>query len=568
MNVVEAIKTISSGKINNVSQLLPFLFSLRHKPFTLYDHFVFEEIFSIKQPTRTVVMAGRQVGKSTTLAVHNILIAATTPHIVIVVVTPLFEQASRLSTMFFNPLIVHSPIKELLITSKGTNRVLQKQFSNGSSIIFTFAFLDTTRVRGIPGSRLLVDEAQSMCIDFLPILREIIAHSEFGQQEFYSGTPLTLDNTLSVLWEDSSQAEWFIPCTHCTTNGLTTWNIPSPDYHLDKMIGPAHENISEKIPGTICHKCRKPISPRQGRWVHRFPEKRWTSAGYHIPQIIIPHHYAHSGRWSRLVAKQKGLGPTPINKFYNEVLGWPYDLSESLVNESELKSVSILNENKLEEAIKERNKYDYAVLGIDWGGGGEEEISFTCLSLCGLNPDGKIDVFWGKKLLTPFDHIKEAMEIVYYVNKLNPNVIAHDYNVSGSVRETILVQSGIDISRIMPMVYSGPAKGGICVHKPATINHPRDYYRVDKARSLQLLCNLIRLKHIRFFKYDYISPDEPGLIREFMSLREEKIETVSGQVYRITRRPGKSCDFVDATNYGCLALWHITSRWPNLAELI
>ena len=114
------------------------------------------------------------------------------------------------------------------------------------------------------------------------------------------------------------------------------------------------------------------------------------------------------------------------------------------------------------------------------------------------------------------------------------------------------------------MVYGISAKGDICIHKPASENHPRGFYYVDKARSLQLLCSLIRLGAIRFFKYDYKSSEEPGLIREFMAIREEKIETVSGQVYRISRRPGKSCDFVDATNYASLGIWHTNNRWPNL----
>ncbi len=555
---------IASGKIKNLAPFLPLFFSLRNKPYTLKDHFVFEELYNVKQPTRTVVMSGRQVGKSTNVAVHNILIAATTPHIVILVVTPLFEQAARLSTMFFNPLLSQSPIKSLFLQPGHVNRVLQKQFANGSSILFSFAFLDATRVRGIPASRLVIDEVQSFQLDLLPIVRESISHSEFGQQEFFSGTPLTLDNTLTVLWEESSQAEWFIPCTHCTTNGQTTWNIPSPEFHLEKMIGPVHDQISEEIPGTICYNCRKPISPRMGRWVHAYPDRRWEAAGYHIPQIIIPYHCMHPKHWARLVAKQHGSSAMSINKFYNEVLGWPYDLSESLLSESDLKRVAILHENTLEEAKKVRTNYELVSLGIDWGGGGEEEISFTCLALCGLRSDGIIDVIWGKKLLTPFDHLREAAEIAYYIDQFKPNIVAHDYNVSGVIRETLLTQAGIDQARIMPMVYSSPSKGGICIHRPATAQQPRDYYRVDKARSLQFLCNLIRLGQIRFFKYDYVSTDSPGLIKEFLALREEKIETASGQILRVSRRPGKTCDFADATNYGCLAIWVATDRWPNL----
>lgn len=553
----QLIDSYKKGEIPTAAPILPFLFFLRNKPYTLHNHFVFEELYSLRQPTRTVLMTGRQIGKTTNIAVHSLLLAATNPYMTIVAAAPLGEQIGRFSTMYINPLLLESPIRSILVGRNTINRVLQKEFKNGSRIVCTFAFLDPTRTRGIPGSRLVVDEAQSMDISFLPILREIISQSEFGQQEMYSGTPLTEDNTLAYLWSESSQAEWFIPCSHCTTNGFPTWNIPSPDYHLDKIIGPVHESISERIPATICYKCRKPISPRMGRWVHRYPERRWSAAGYHIPQIIIPYHYANPKHWSLLYGKYKGLGPTPINKFYNEVLGWPYELSDALLGLSDLKKVCCLPKNTEENAISQLSKYELVSLGVDWGGGGADGVSLTTLALCGLTHTKKVEVIWGTKLLNPLDPIKEAEIILYYLSKFQPHFIAHDYNGAGSIRETLLLQAGVEPSKIKGMVYSGARRTSIITYHAATPTHPREYYLIDKTKSLQMLCNLIRLGGIRFFEYDFVSNEEPGLVHEFLGLREEKYETANREIYRITHRANQSCDFVDAVNYGWLALWYV-----------
>ena len=562
------IRVCRSGQLSSAAPVLPLLFSLYGKPYTLAEHFVFEEMYTFVQPPQMVFMTGRQVGKSTNLAVQSILLCSSAPFMTVVFVTPLAEQARRLSTMYIATLLDDSPIGKVLVTPGMIRRVLHRDFSNRSRMLFTYAFRDATRVRGLPGSRLVIDEAQDILIDLLPVIREVISHSQFGQLELCSGTPKTWDNTLAAMWQDSSQAEWFIPCSHCTTGGFPTWNIPSPDFHLERMLGPQVDDISERYPGTICHKCGQPISPRQGRWVHRYPERRWRYPGYHVSQPIMPYYYANPENWGRILAKQRGVGPTPINMFYNEVLGWPYDLAANLLTEKELREAAILGPNTVEHAMSVRDSYATTVLGIDWGGGGERGISLTTLSLAGMRYDGKIDVIWGIKLLTPHDHIREAINIFDYYRKLRPNFIAHDYAGGGAIRETLLVQAGISTDNILPMVYTMAPARFLCVKQLAHGGYARDYFMLDKTRAIQLVCNAIRVGIIHFFDYDYISPDAPGLLRDFLALSEEKISTKVGEVYRVTRHPSNSDDFAQATTYACCGLWQVTQKWPDLVRAI
>jgi hypothetical protein len=445
--------------------------------------------------------------------------------------------------------------------------VLHKSFINGSQMLFSFALLDADRIRGISADEVDIDEIQDMNREHLPIIAETMSHSKWAIRKF-TGTPKTLDNTLQGLWEESSQAEWFVPCFHCTTNGAPTWNIPAEEFHLLDMIGPWHADISEKNPATICYKCRQPISPRYGRWFHRYDERRWEHAGYHIPQIIMPLHFADPEKWSVLLAKQQGKGNTPTNVFFNEVLGESYDTASKLVTLTELNKVSTLWPNSDQAGRDHIGGYKLRAMGIDWGGGGEDGVSFTALALVGLRHNGKLDVIWGRRLLTPHDHIREARETLQYTMMLKPHVIAHDYTGAGTIRETLLVQAGIPRRVIMPCQMVRSAVAAPCYHVSPTEQHPRDHYRVDKSRTLLLTCSCIKMEHMQFFKSDYISDEDRGLIRDFLALTEEKVQTqAAGEIYKIGRAEGFTDDFAQAVNLACVAIWHREKEWPNLAAL-
>jgi hypothetical protein len=137
--------------------------------------------------------------------------------------------------------------------------------------------------------------------------------------------------------------------------------------HLDKMIGKYRDDISEEKPGTICYHCGKPISPRNGRWQHRYPDRKEVFAGYHVPQIIMPIHYANPEKWSVLLSKRDTSAPAT---FYNEILGESYDIATKLVTKTELEKAGTLHPNTEEDATAVMTKYPIRVLAVDWGGGG------------------------------------------------------------------------------------------------------------------------------------------------------------------------------------------------------
>jgi hypothetical protein len=559
-------KLVEMGQVHTLEPLLPLLLSLKGKPYTLTNHYPFAPMFRTRMPSQLVIISGRQVSKSTSLAANGVVVANAIPNFSTLYVTPLYEQVRRLSANYVRPFIEQSPVKSLWTGTSTENSVLQRSFKNLSRMYFSFALLDADRVRGLSCDRVNYDEVQDMDPDHIPIIREVMSHSEW-EISWYTGTPKTEDNTLEGLWQRSSQAQWFCHCRACGH-----WNIPSKEFHVLEMIGPLRDDISEENPATVCAKCRKPINPRwpENHWVHRYPEKRWDFAGYHVPQIIMPVHYSKRKKWATLLGKQRGAGNTTKAQFFNEVLGESFDEATKLVTVTDLKNAAALDwrndPNDFSVPRTKINSYQYRCLAVDWGGGGADETSFTTLALLGWKGDGTIDCLWGTRLLTPHDHIGEAKECLRVFNAFNCHFLAHDYTGAGSLRETFINHAGIPTNKLIPIAYVRTVKRDIMSIHAATRQHPRDYHVLDKARSLQLTCNCIKLKVLRFFKYDYVNADEPGLLHDFLALIENKVETSqAGDLYTIIRNPMFKDDFAQAVNIGCCALWHATGSWPNLA---
>jgi len=556
--------------------LLPLLLEIRGKPYHLHDHFPFAPFFRTRMPRRTLLKTGRQVSKSTSLAAQGVLFSNCIPYFSTLYITPLFEMIRRFSQNYVRPFIETSPVVDLFMGSTTINSVLQRSFKNRSQMLFSFAYQDAERTRGISADKNVIDEVQDMDISFLPIIHETISASQDWGLIQYAGTPKTMDNTIEVLWQDSSMAEWMIKCPHCAH-----WNIPALEYDLVAMIGPYHSDISETCPGIVCAKCRKPVNPRPayqggtGRWVHRMKDRRWTSAGYHIPQIIMPMHYADPEKWEILVGKQQGKGNTPVNVFMNEVCGESYDSGSKLVTVTDLRKAACLPwKRDVDEAKAHVNEYNYKVVSVDWGGGGVkagksvmEYQSYTAIAVLGMGPGGKIDVLYGYRSLHPHDHVREARMILGVMNHFQCSHLVHDYTGAGAIRETVMNHAGLPLSNIVPIAYTGPAKGNVLQFKPATALHPRDHFNMEKARSLSYTCQFIKSGVLRFFEYDYISSGEAGLIHDFLYLVEDKSETGFGRDrYQILRDPAGPDDFAQAVNMGTMMLCHMSGQWPNLAD--
>jgi len=540
--------------------LLPLLLNLKGKPYHIRDHFVFEPFFRVRPPRKLVYMTGRQVAKSTSLAAQGVIQSAVTPHFATLYVLPQFEMTRRFSSNYVRPFIEESAFRSHL--SCVTNTILQRQFKNQSTLHFSFVTDSVNRTRGLSCDKTCYDEVQLIPGEAIPIVRETMSASPWMLEQ-YTGTPLTLDNILTSLWTMSSQAEWVIRCEACNH-----WNIPSAEHDLDRMTGPdvVTREISEDQPGVVCAKCGRPIYPRKGRWVHRYPERKDVFEGYHVPQHILPMHYANPEKWRTLLGKRRGAGNTPIHVYYNECCGEPYDVGSKLVSIEDLKRVAVLHPNRLDVAKAKIAAYKRRVLGVDWGGGGEQRTSFTTAAVVGMLPNGRIDVLYGWRSLTPHDYAGEAAHIHRLMGEFQCTHIVHDYSGAGAVREGYLISLGIPPVMLAPVAYVSSRAGFLMQpvpENPQTLQ--RAHYRLNKGRSLLQTCEMIRRGWIRFFQYDYVGPDEPGLLHDFLALVEDKSESRLGSdVYSIVRSSlGGPDDFAHAVNLAVCALCYQEGRWPD-----
>ncbi len=559
---IDAIASMyKAGDERSYIPILPIL-SLKGAPYSLESHAPFEPIYTLDVPEQMLYKCGRQVSKTTNMAAQAVLQCGTMPHFSMLFVAPRYEQIRRVSANYVKPFIEQSLISQLLQNRRVENSVLQKSFLNESRMYFSFAFLDVDRIRGLSVDCVNYDEIQDIDIDFIPIIRECMSASVYSMERWY-GTPKTLDNTIEVLWEQSSQAEWVIKCDHC---GLQ--NIPSAANHLVKMIGPI---------GPICAKCGELVDARKGQWVHAVPEQRAGHAGYHVPQIVLPMHYEdpdkpnakpvqRSKKWQALLDKQDGLGGYDQTKFMNEVLGESSDIGVKLVTLTDIRNASTLNKNEWRAALDKIGDYAYRVLSVDWGGGGEDWISTTTYAVVGRNiRTGKMDCIFTKRMTGAVGHHDEARILLDVYKAFQCHMFTHDYGGAGSVRETLMIQAGLPMKNSLPFSYvRATVKKMVEMHRPSG-HQQRTYYTLDKARSLVLQATALKGGQIHLPEYN----SSKIITHDLLALKEDRRESPGrAEIFLVTRNAKMTDDFAHALNFACIAIWHTFNCYPDLSRAL
>jgi len=367
----------------------------------------------------------------------------------------------------------------------------------------------------------------------------------------YSGTPKTLDNGMEVVWSESSKAEWVIPCESCGH-----WNTPTLAADLLKMI---------ERKGIVCGKCKKPVNPRTGSWYHTDIKNFPGTHGFHIPQIIMPMHYENPEKWAELIAKSEGQMGYNQQKFMNEILGESADMGAKLISITDIRNTSKLGPNEYSSAIEEVRKCRVRVMGVDWGGGGQEEISFTIVALCGFDDfTQKVKCFYAYRFPLASPHDEEAKRLLTIFRDAGCHWFCHDYCGAGAVRETLMLQAGLPMNRIMNFLYTGRAavtRDLVVYNKP----HPgevRGWWSVDKSRSLVLQATALKAGSILLPEYE----STKSITNDFLALYEDKHEFPGGSdTYFIRRNPKMTDDFAHALNYACLGIWHSEQNYPDLS---
>jgi len=147
----------------------------------------------------------------------------------------------------------------------------------------------------------------------------------------------------------------------------------------------------------------------------------------------------------------------PTYGFYNEILGTSYDNASELISKTALVDNSTLDhDNSYDDAIKlarNRKKYPYVTMGVDWGGGGESGVSRTAVAVLGWKGNAKPDVLYMDRVLNPMATDREAFYIKDLARAFGVDLVADDYCGAGEAKEVILLQTGFPSNKLMPIAY-------------------------------------------------------------------------------------------------------------------
>jgi hypothetical protein len=158
--------------------------------------------------------------------------------------------------------------------------------------------------------------------------------------------------------------------------------------------------------------------------------------------------------------------------------------------------------------------------------------------------------------------IEEVRTVLNYATAFKVSYIAHDFTGAGSLRETLMIQAGVDIDVLAPFTYVNSVHRTIVSYKKATTGI-RDSWHIDKPRSLVILASMVRACKVTIPKLE----GSFDVMKDLLALQEEVREVPHGNdVYLITKAPKKYDDAAHALNFACAAVWNTRDAYPNIVN--
>jgi hypothetical protein len=399
-----------------LSEIAEKLLHLDGKPFSLANYPMYRAVYDGRFRD-TLLMCGRQVAKSTSLANFIISESVAIPFFREYYVSPSREQTLVFSHSRVGKTITYSPLIQKLFQSRKTaDRVLHRSYTNGSENAFTYACDDADRARGYSADRALFDEVQDILYEkVIPVVLECMANSDY-KFATYAGTPKTMEASIQFLWEMSSQSEWVMRCQGCGKHSFVA---------SERAIGKT---------GPICLACGKNLNPRLGFWIDmKRPEPGIRQLkGFHVPRPIMPSDVpaanppdaasqeAALDRWNDILHK---LATYPPALFRNEVLGISDAQGKRLISLEELQALCT---GPSVQKFALRPGVTITTAGIDWSGGGTTGVSRTVLWIWGWNPQvAKLQTLFFR--IYPGQHsVADVKDLISHIGRFQCAMIAGD----------------------------------------------------------------------------------------------------------------------------------------------
>ena len=143
----EGYDLLRRGELRTLVPFLP-MFRVNGRPMTLRMHYQFAPLFATTQPANTVVMCGRQEGKSNQMCASNLLRSMLIPFYHTMIVQPQMDQILRLMATVYRPLLSSCPIVGEFISPDEMRKTSLREFRNGSLCYAEHLKFSPDRTRG------------------------------------------------------------------------------------------------------------------------------------------------------------------------------------------------------------------------------------------------------------------------------------------------------------------------------------------------------------------------------------------------------------------------------------
>ncbi len=511
--------------------------------FSLDDYPMYRSIYDGRYKS-TLLMCGRQVAKSTSLANFIITESVAIPFFKEYYLSPTKEQTLIFSNTRVGKTLSYSPlIKKHFQSPEHADRVLHRSYTNGSENAFTYACEDADRARGFSADRVLYDEFQDMLYDaVVPVVNASMKNSEY-RFETYAGTPKTMDASIQYLWDRSTQSEWVVRCDGCSKYNFVV---------DEKSLG---------LHGPICLNCGNVLNTRVGTWVDmRQPYgKERLIKGFHIPQPVMPANIPRcavatpsltltevmeraQSRWDDILRDREMYSPA---KFKNEVLGVSDAVGKRLISLEELQQLCTgtpIFPGPESGPSGNMAGVSVALAGVDWSGGGTTGLSRTVLWVWGFTPQTQQLKTLYYRIYPGNNAVVDFHDVLRICNNYSVAMVVGDAG-EGSLPNSMLKEA-LGAHRVVPVQYGSFSK--------AFMWNGVDRYHADRTTMIDNYMMYLKRKAAVYPPAEQMQQPIQDILNVF-----EEVTTSGKKVWR--HSPQLPDDCLHAQIFGWLAYKIVTT---------
>lgn len=492
---VEERIPLTPSQFVETSILMPDPHTRRLENFSFEERGYLQTVYDCQAP-RILMMCGRQVEKSTTLANKMLSYSCLIPHFKTLYVSPSSTQTKEFSKTRLKEMQETCPDLRTWFPPNLTDNILEKKAINRSQITLRYAFLNADRCRGLSADLIALDEFQDLLLDNIPVIEEAASHSAF-KWFIYSGTPKSLDNPIQHYWEKySTKNEWTVPCDrHGLPNDPSTWHW--------NILGEANIGLNS----LICDKCGCEIFPQHpmSQWVKTgTPNDSYdVYEGFRIPQLMVPWI-----PWKNILTKYNQY---PRPKFFNEVMGYSFDSGQRPLTQVDMMDNCDPTLEMSAEALqlfikKHGNQKLYA--GVDWGA--DSNNSYTVLTVAAY-VNGKFTVLFMHRFSGPEAEPKEQIaKIKKLIEVFRIHRVGVDYGGGFWPNDELLRNFGSQ--RIVRYQYSAPKT-------IMSFDPEKGRYMVHRSEIMSVVFNAIKRRDV--FRFPNWQEFQSPFGADFLSIFSE-----------------------------------------------